>query len=875
MTYALSTTNPTTDTFPAVFLHLSDIHVSTNSEKYFKKFGDRQGDLKLFSEYLLNRIAPRALIITGDLTDSKDYYGAGIQQEIEWQEYRQILQDFTDLGGVPLENILDHRGNHDGFNRVGLRGSDADYFATYSASGIRGDAAKRVWAHLVVSSSSEIVEDNKNDDSSSLSTLFTLDEWKAAVDKQQKKDVYKLCPSTILLGLDFSEEPAFKNPINFLGHAGADVPDEIRSEILKINKEIEQYCTQRAFSKTSSSFLPIISYGHYPLSTIHHHSKNKFKEMFFQAMDSMHSMQGAVQALVDVGTTSYWSGHLHTEFGERLHRAHFLPNTTSCCLDATPSSGHQQKMMVELETGAWKDDRRFRIAAIDGGAMSFTDLYLHTASSPNMSHRRKDGPQREQQDWVDHFEKNGWGVTVADADALVVENVALLTWPVDARYSPQPAVKEDSYKEGTVRVLVFSFCDDDKDKDTRVKNTESIEVEVDAYLPDGTPLLSASLEMQQSDLQQHQEKPFKSLFRKKEENNIRKTMSSRSPKLFTAAPAVTVSCGASQPDGGCVPPAEFVGVQVTIKSGRSSIGRAIEEVSQKWPVALSCAPLLENKKQQRCWLAPALNTPAPMGLTWLEWFVLLVNVPVLLHAFFLLAWTGYIVFFLIFPRKLSQNKLSKLITSLHIKNNLSSTFSFRIFHQITWPFKSLLLIASVTSAWQTILLFSFYILLCPLYFTYLHDDAASTIPAAIFSFGILGKFASPEGSYDAKWQFLATPDTLPVAIANLGCGIIPLTLWVSCVVGTHVLEATEEMNKVKKSKEREKKLFSLPQLLSLFLILFVNYMLIYRHLFVFLGPLTIVLSPGVAWMIPLAVALAIGVGRSRRVEARELAEKMK
>jgi len=870
VTCALPTKTPISDTFPTVLVHLSDIHVSTNSEKYFKLFGDRQGDLELFSKYLLNKIAPTALIITGDLTDSKDYYGAGIQQEIEWQGYRQILQDFTDFGSVQLNNILDHRGNHDGFNRVALRGSDIDYFATYSASGIRGDAAKRVWTHLVISSSLEIFSGRKNGGTSSRSTLVTPDEWQAAIDKQEKKNVARLCPSTILLGLDFSEEPAFKNPLNFLGHAAADVPDEIRREISKIKKKIEQYCTH------NSSSLPIISYGHYPLSTIHQHSKRKFKDLYFHAMGSMHSMQGAVQALVDVGTTSYWSGHLHTEFGERLHRAHLFST-----LGVTPSGIGLQKMMFELETGAWKDDRRFRIAAVDGGAMSFTDLYLHTASSPNRSHRRKDGPQRTQQDWVDHFEKKGWGVTVADSEALVVENVALMTWPVDARYSPQPVVREDSYKEGTVRVLVFSFFSNDDDEDTRAPNTESIEVEIDAYLPDGTTLLSASLELQQSNVQQQQQqqeeeekKSFRWLARTKEKQSEESRMSSQSPKLYSAAPAVSLPCGASETYGDCVPPADFVDVQVTIKSRRSST----KEFSQKWPVTLSCAPLPGTPKQQRCWLAPTRTTPAPMGTSWLEWFVLLVNFPVFVHRFFLLAWTGYVVFFLLLPRKIcAKRELSNITASLYIENNLPSTFVSRFLHHIMWPFKSLVLFASVTSAWQTILLFSLYILFCPLYFTYLHDDAASTIPAAIFSFGILGKFASSSegGSEDATWQYLATPDTLPVAIANLGCGVIPITLWIACVVGMHVIEATQGMKKGRKSKENGNKLISLPQLLSILLILLINYMLIYRYLVLFLGPLTIILSPGVAWMVPLAVALAAGVSRSQRVKARELAEKIK
>lgn len=34
--------------------------------------------------------------------------------------------------------------------------------------------------------------------------------------------------------------------------------------------------------------------------------------------------------------------------------------------------------LAELESTAWKDDRRFRILVADAGALSFSDLYLNT-----------------------------------------------------------------------------------------------------------------------------------------------------------------------------------------------------------------------------------------------------------------------------------------------------------------------------------------------------------------------------------------------------------------------------------------------------------------------------------------------------------------
>ena len=45
------------------------------------------------------------------------------------------------------------------------------------------------------------------------------------------------------------------------------------------------------------------------------------------------------------------------------------------------SAGH----MAELENAAWKDDRRFRLLSVDGGVLSFVDLFMHTPSKPRSS----------------------------------------------------------------------------------------------------------------------------------------------------------------------------------------------------------------------------------------------------------------------------------------------------------------------------------------------------------------------------------------------------------------------------------------------------------------------------------------------------------
>lgn len=68
-----------------MLLHLSDIHLSTNTKLYWQFFGDREADLKTFVKKLAPLLAPQATLISGDITDSKNKAGAGLQQEEEWQ----------------------------------------------------------------------------------------------------------------------------------------------------------------------------------------------------------------------------------------------------------------------------------------------------------------------------------------------------------------------------------------------------------------------------------------------------------------------------------------------------------------------------------------------------------------------------------------------------------------------------------------------------------------------------------------------------------------------------------------------------------------------------------------------------------------------
>lgn len=77
------------------------------------------------------------------------------------------------------------------------------------------------------------------------------------------------------------------------------------------------------------------------------------------------------QLLAEHNVSAVLSGHLHGSFGQRLHRLH-----------STPAGGY----MAELETAAWKDDRRFRYGrvlgtALDGGAGGLSACRVMPCSS--------------------------------------------------------------------------------------------------------------------------------------------------------------------------------------------------------------------------------------------------------------------------------------------------------------------------------------------------------------------------------------------------------------------------------------------------------------------------------------------------------------
>lgn len=128
---------------------------------------------------------------------------------------------------------------------------------------------------------------------------------------------------TSFISVDACPNPGPKRPFNFFG--------------LVYESEFNQL---KEFIKDASDSNQIIFFGHYPTSTIG-------------------SPQPGIRQLLGHGAV-YLCGHLHTMAG-------LVPNMYAI----------QQTGYLELELGDWKDERLYRVLAVDHSLISFVDLKLN------------------------------------------------------------------------------------------------------------------------------------------------------------------------------------------------------------------------------------------------------------------------------------------------------------------------------------------------------------------------------------------------------------------------------------------------------------------------------------------------------------------
>ncbi|CAI7777293.1 unnamed protein product [Closterium sp. NIES-53] len=256
------------------WMHLSDVHVSVHVPS-------RANDLLVHLVPAVRVIAPAALIVSGDLTESKNRQRTTTaQNESEWHAYSQAMhaistainaahppfptspplsltpqsqqteqtQNDPPFPGrsscVPFPRVLDLRGNHDAFS-VPIRGGKGDFFGRQSVSaqcgrwGVQG---------LVL-------------------RPFEGDSGKASPS-----------PPILLLGIDIAPRVGIRGPSNFFGHPTTSDLDALNAALSQWEAATSALPAAPATSPSwntsaqglSSAPGPAVVFSHYPLAFTTH-----------------------------------------------------------------------------------------------------------------------------------------------------------------------------------------------------------------------------------------------------------------------------------------------------------------------------------------------------------------------------------------------------------------------------------------------------------------------------------------------------------------------------------------------------------------------------------------------------------------------------
>jgi hypothetical protein len=131
--------------------------------------------------------------------------------------------------------------------------------------------------------------------------------------------------------------------------------------------------------------------------------------------------------------------------------------------------------------------------------------------------------------------------------------------------------------------------------------------------------------------------------------------------------------------------------------------------------------------------------------------------------------------------------------------------------------------------------------------------------AFVFYFGLLGRF-QPNGD----WEFIPNPDTLLVSGLHLILCAAPMTAWVAATITLMRNTPPDDGKRVRGRGIRSMKILSL---VALLLIAILNIVVMYIKSWSLIGPLSILVSPGFAWSIPMAVGLVALMSRNNKLSS--------
>lgn len=770
-----STSGSATDNV-ATFVHVSDLHLSHHHQHWYQVAGDIEGDLKLLAERVLRPLQPGAVVFGGDLVDAKTLLMQGLQYEDEWQAYRRVLEHVTTVTGLPESRLLDVRGNHDTFNVPSRLG---DFFTQYSAQGRRNGSAWVTATHLA--------------------PLHTPSTQAAGTGD---------CPPAVLLGLDATQSPGLRGPTNFVGIADTSNMEELRG-VLAEQADLHRQCRHP---------VPIVACGHHPLSTIWQKDLS-----LLQPLDliSPTTFQGLLSS---AGVLAYLNGHLHGAFGKQLHRMH----------KAGPAG-----YLLELEAAAWKDQRRFRVAAVDQGRLAFADLHLVTPSRPSTQ--------------MGNLTAGQIGISGVHTEVKVSSHVVLLTSPTDARFSQLGAGSlRQQYPD--IRAL-------------------ALPVELDGK--QGPAVVKAWIQWQ---CQTGAQRGAKAL-----------TPADGSGRLFEAAWDPAISCGPAAQGG-----MQHISLQVHVLDAHGH-----ESSSQTYQVTLlleqgrsvptdPAQPLpLQLSRLERFTLWN--NWPRFLQLwfvaTMTTHLVLFLLLPRLLgpHLYPWLSRASHTAQLRPLPTEVGRLDRHSISSSparnsrdslygqdlqnskTHVNGQLPSPAQGRrsqqngrtrraqarpsgvrqaVIQQLLWVSRMLCEMAQLPRLWWPQVVYSIYLLIGPWFPARFLSEAP---PGLYFALGALIRLP-PTG----QWQFVSTVDTLITGNLQTFFSLLPLTLWTAAVASRwRHLALTPPA-----ASNKRPSLLSCRQAGFYVLPLLPNLRLCYRG-FNSYGALAPFLSPGCGWTIPLYLTLLL------------------
>lgn len=114
-----------------IMAQITDLHLNEESRCALDAF-------RVFLIGVVPMIRPAAVMVTGDITDSKKRRGRGSYSRAsisEWEQYRSALDEARNVGALRKETLwVDVAGNHDRFGVRGLEDRTNHLYATYGES---------------------------------------------------------------------------------------------------------------------------------------------------------------------------------------------------------------------------------------------------------------------------------------------------------------------------------------------------------------------------------------------------------------------------------------------------------------------------------------------------------------------------------------------------------------------------------------------------------------------------------------------------------------------------------------------------------------------------------------------------------------------